>query len=236
MPAASCDYAVVFSPTILGNKTASIAIAHNAGAGTTAVALSGVSQATPASITQEAVTYALNAATAAVTLVQNFIASTYPTITFDPQTQPRVIAPSTPAVAPPSTVVTSNQRQWSDASLWGGSLPGAGAAVVIPAGTTVILDQSTPALGAITINGTLKFARQDLSLSATKIDIASTGALQIGEPGAPFTDKAIITLTGAKGAGGPNVNMRGITGSCQASCRMKELNQAAFLRVSGSVV
>lgn len=75
---------------------------------------------------------------------------------------------------------------------------------------TVILNQSTPSLGDITVNGTLKFANQDLSLTATKINISSTGALQIGEPGAPFTRKAVITLTGAKGTGGPGVNTRGI--------------------------
>lgn len=91
--------------------------------------------------------------------------------------------------------------------------------MVIPAGTTIVLDTDTPSLGPITINGTLKFANQDVQLTATNIAISASGALQIGAPGAPHAYRATITLTGARPAFPSNPtatnrqidNTRGIT-------------------------
>lgn len=83
---------------------------------------------------------------------------------------------------------------WSDPKTWGGTLPTAGAAVVIPAGKTIVLDANTPALGDVRIEGTLKLAERDVAFSAASITL--TGTLQAGSAAAPFAHRATITLTG----------------------------------------
>ena len=77
---------------------------------------------------------------------------------------------------------------------WGGTVPRAGAAIVVPAGKTIVLDTDTAALGALRIDGTLVFADRNLSLTAASINVA--GALKIGSAEQPFVNKATITLTG----------------------------------------
>ncbi|MFY7886816.1 MAG: G8 domain-containing protein, partial [Dolichospermum sp.] len=54
---------------------------------------------------------------------------------------------------------------------------------------------NTPELGGLTILGTLHFAHQNLSLSASWIMLH--GTLQVGSPQNLFTHKATITLTGS---------------------------------------
>lgn len=217
---ASCSYRVFFQPGTLGAKSAAVSIAHTGsgggGTGPVSVALTGTSQATAASTMDTFITSAQNIAVAARTLVENFLAVTYNTFsTFATQ---RLIKPESPLAPPPaSTIVTTGPRNWSDATaggLWGGMLPVAGAAVEIPANVTVVLDVNTPNLGELTIKGTLVFARQDVELKAKNITITGTGALLAGDAAAPFTDKAIITLTGAKPSfttGTVPTNTRGIT-------------------------
>ena len=166
----------------------------------------------PATTVGNLVTNALNAANAAIASVQSFIAATYNAFTNlgSPQVGPRTAL----APAPVSTVNASNPKNWADTATWGGTVPIAGAAVVIPAGTTVVLNADTPNLGALTINGTLKFAGQDVKLTASNITINATGALMVGDAAAPFTNKAIITLTGARPSFPANRvidNTRGIT-------------------------
>ena len=172
-------------------------------------------------VTQRLITEAINVSAAAKAVVQNFVASSYDA--FGALLSNFGVRGATPvpalAAAPASTVNVSNQKNWSDIATWGGSLPTAGSTIVIPAGTTVVLDTTTPSLGDITVNGTLQFARQDVAITASKITIASSGALLIGTPGNPFTNKAIITLTGARPAFPANPtatnriidNTRGIT-------------------------
>ncbi len=95
--------------------------------------------------------------------------------------------------APPPPVANA---KWSDPATWGGTLPVAGADVVIPADKNVLLDMDTPALGGLTINGSLTFSTSaDVALSARYVMVA--GTLQIGTEGARRTKKATITLTGA---------------------------------------
>jgi cell migration-inducing and hyaluronan-binding protein len=59
------------------------------------------------------------------------------------------------------------QARWSDPATWpDGKVPGAGDKVTIAAGKDVILDVSPPALGSLTIEGTLSFANTaDLELT-----------------------------------------------------------------------
>lgn len=67
--------------------------------------------------------------------------------------------------------------------------------MTLPAGAHVLLDEDPPALGGLRIEGTLEFARQDLSLRASYIAIPG-GRLLIGSESAPFTHQARITLDG----------------------------------------
>ncbi len=83
---------------------------------------------------------------------------------------------------------------WSDPATWGGAVPIAGETVTIPADTTIVLDQSTPDLGGLTVMGTLVFDNQDLELTADWIVVS--GALHIGSEAEPFQHQATITLTG----------------------------------------
>jgi hypothetical protein len=102
-----------------------------------------------------------------------------------------------PSVPPPPPPPAAFDR-WSDAASWpGGAIPGAGATVVIPAGQTMVLDVSPPALGSLTVDGTLRFEEKDLSLTSNWIIVR--GRFEVGTEAAPFTHRAVITLTGPSG-------------------------------------
>ena len=75
-------------------------------------------------------------------------------------------------------------------------MPAAGAVVTIPAGKTVVLDVTTPALGGLVIMGTL-VAKQGATIGVTAgyVDVAKGGRLQVGTAAEPFTGTATFTLT-----------------------------------------
>uniref|UniRef100_A0A672GVH9 Polycystic kidney and hepatic disease 1 (autosomal recessive)-like 1 n=1 Tax=Salarias fasciatus TaxID=181472 RepID=A0A672GVH9_SALFA len=87
---------------------------------------------------------------------------------------------------------------WSSRFTWGGlSPPEKGSFAVITKGQTILLDTSTPVLKMLLIQGgTLVFDEADIELQAENILIADGGRLQVGQEGAPFQHKAIITLHG----------------------------------------
>uniref|UniRef100_A0A3B3YLL5 G8 domain-containing protein n=1 Tax=Poecilia mexicana TaxID=48701 RepID=A0A3B3YLL5_9TELE len=87
---------------------------------------------------------------------------------------------------------------WSSRFTWRGlPPPERGSLAVIAKGQTVLLDASTPVLKMLLIQGgTLMFDEADLELQAENILITDGGRLQIGQEGAPFQHKAIITLHG----------------------------------------
>jgi hypothetical protein len=100
----------------------------------------------------------------------------------------------TPPPPPPPPAFT----RWSEPASWpGGAIPAAGENVVIPADKTVVLDVSPPALGSLTVDGTLRFEEKDLSLTSNWIIVR--GRFEIGTEAAPFTHRAVITLTGPSG-------------------------------------
>ena len=105
--------------------------------------------------------------------------------------------PSAP-VPPGALVLATGELRWSDPATWGGSIPGDGAEVVVPAGRTVVLDAPTASLGALRIEGTLRFAPRDLALTARSIQV--TGALEAGSASDPYVHRAVVTLTGAPGS------------------------------------
>jgi hypothetical protein len=110
-------------------------------------------------------------------------------------------SPSPTASQPPVTVapLPGQNSNWSDPATWGGQLPGATAAVVIPAGRTVVLDRDVQ-VANLRIEGALVFDRKNLNLSANWIAVMGNGILRIGEPSAPFTQRAVITLTASNPA------------------------------------
>ncbi len=94
----------------------------------------------------------------------------------------------------PENPVASNN--WSNAATWGGSVPQAGAKVVIPAGKTIVLDTNTPNIGSLEINGTLEVARKDVTLTAGYIVVNGGGQFIAGTKASPFANKLNIILTG----------------------------------------
>ncbi|MEO8297511.1 MAG: G8 domain-containing protein [Burkholderiales bacterium] len=90
---------------------------------------------------------------------------------------------------------------WSDTATWGGvAAPGDGAAVVIPAGRTVVLTGATASLGDVRVDGTLLLGDGDVQVRAASITVGPGGVLQAGTETAPYTHQATITLTGQPGA------------------------------------
>ncbi|GIL42086.1 hypothetical protein Vafri_130 [Volvox africanus] len=93
---------------------------------------------------------------------------------------------------------------WSAPGTWPmGREPQQGEDVTIAQGTTVLLDVSPPALGSLTLYGTLVFddTQPSLELQATSI-LVDGGSLLIGGPGEPYSSRATITLLGHPGDSG----------------------------------
>ncbi|XP_051826954.1 fibrocystin-L [Antechinus flavipes] len=87
---------------------------------------------------------------------------------------------------------------WSSNFSWGGqSPPEEGSLVVITKRQIILLDQSTPVLKMLLIQGgSLIFDEADIELQAENILITDGGMLQIGTEASPFQHKAVITLHG----------------------------------------
>ena len=114
-----------------------------------------------------------------------------------PPTLPPVGSPVTPT--PPPAGVTavpplSAATAWSDPATWGGTLPPAGARIVIPPGRAVLLDVRTPALAGVEVQGALYFGDRDAELTAGFVMV--TGLMQAGTEAQPHRSRATITLTG----------------------------------------
>jgi hypothetical protein len=91
--------------------------------------------------------------------------------------------------------VASAQLLWSDAATWtsfGSTKPTVGQEVTIPNGIHILLDENTPDLGGLIINGKLEFDNQNLNLTADYIML--TGELEIGTVGSPYLYQAVLTL------------------------------------------
>src|SRR5690606_29996817 len=93
-----------------------------------------------------------------------------------------------------SVINVDSIRYWSNPASWlPNGKPVAGEVVTIPEGSYFILDENTPNLGGLVINGTLLFEEMDLELTSEWIAIH--GTLQVGSASEPFSHHAIITLT-----------------------------------------
>jgi parallel beta-helix repeat protein len=118
----------------------------------------------------------------------------------------------TSTVSPPPVADTF---YWSNPATWGGSKPVAGAPVHVPAGMKLVLDESTPSLGVLTIEGELSVrpgAKVDL-IAAAIVVRGPTGVLRAGSEAQRFNGKLAITLTDTNRAGdvtGLHMGTRGI--------------------------
>jgi cell migration-inducing and hyaluronan-binding protein len=84
--------------------------------------------------------------------------------------------------------------RWSDPRSWPDGVVPTGGDVTIPDSTAILLDVSPPALGTLTVRGTLEFDRKDLTLVARRVQVH--GTLRVGTEGRPFLQRATIQLTG----------------------------------------
>jgi hypothetical protein len=119
-----------------------------------------------------------------------------------PKIEKRTIRSNASYLPPPvmcsglkSPVFISPPQLWSDPATWGGVKPIAGDAVTITADKHIVLDENTPNLAGITVEGILEFDQKDINLTAHWIMVM--GALHIGSETSPYTHKAIITLNGS---------------------------------------
>jgi hypothetical protein len=86
--------------------------------------------------------------------------------------------------------------QWSDHLSWAESdFPVDGDSVQVPEGQAILLDQDSPRLFLLLIQGLMEFDRKDLTLEATYIWI-SGGHLRIGSEERPFMNQALIQMYG----------------------------------------
>jgi G8 domain/Right handed beta helix region len=103
---------------------------------------------------------------------------------------------------PPPIVVIQTATLWSDTATWGGTKPVAGASVLIPAGKQVVIDENTPLLNELIVEGELLFKPAvTAELNANVIKVKSNGALRAGSSTSPFTGLATITLRSTDIAG-----------------------------------
>lgn len=89
--------------------------------------------------------------------------------------------------------------RWSDPQTWGGeSPPRKGDSVHVPKGQTLLVDQSTPELYAVVVEGTLMFEDvKDMTFDAWFI-VVKEGRFLIGSPEKPHKKKLTITMYGTR--------------------------------------
>jgi hypothetical protein len=129
--------------------------------------------------------------------------------------------------SPPLSGVWSNPATWVPGSVNALDVPQAGATVIISAGQTVTLDTSTNNLASLTIAGTLVASQSvNVGITAGNINITSSGRLQIGAEGAPYTYKATIEVNGAEANRVARFVADETARSGSANGRVKDLTQA----------
>ena len=104
----------------------------------------------------------------------------------------RPLAPSA-ALRVPGFPSSSTLLRWSDPNSWPThTVPAAGADVTIPQQDTIVLDGTTPVLGALTIQGTLVVDTGVVAIRASRIDVL--GHFEAGASQLPYTGQFTVTL------------------------------------------
>jgi len=99
--------------------------------------------------------------------------------------------------------VPAGYERWSDAATWASlgysGKPADGAVVTIPAGKKVLLDESTPSLGGVVVEGELRAAETTLELKSEYVMVHTGGLFVAGTDADPIdpANKTTITLTGS---------------------------------------
>ncbi|HEU0198818.1 MAG TPA: G8 domain-containing protein [Burkholderiaceae bacterium] len=83
---------------------------------------------------------------------------------------------------------------WSDPRTWTFRLPNETDVVSVPAGRTLLIDQSIHVAGLI-VHGTVLFAARDLDVRVGGILVLGDGVLRAGDSDQPFKHRLTITLT-----------------------------------------
>jgi hypothetical protein len=83
----------------------------------------------------------------------------------------------------------------SSPATWGGRVPVEGEVILVPKGSTVVIDSPLPRLGGMRIEGTVRFADVDHDLR-TGFLFVNSGVLEAGTAEKPFTKSLRITLEG----------------------------------------
>lgn len=87
--------------------------------------------------------------------------------------------------------------RWSDPETWGGDFPPIeGDAVYVPQGMVLMVDQSTPKVKIIIVEGTLTFADEAEMTVQAEIIMVNYGTFQIGTEDYPYRNKLTIILYG----------------------------------------
>ncbi|CAL1172079.1 unnamed protein product [Cladocopium goreaui] len=124
-----------------------------------------------------------------------------------------VTVPRSDGIKPPSMTVTVEGAgnawikpgtryryldRWSLLDTWANQEPPIEDALVsIPQGQAILLDEDTPVLLILTVEGVLVFDNKDIHLQATYIWVKG-GTMEIGTEQKPFLHRALITLHGQK--------------------------------------
>eukprot|EP01114_Cavostelium_apophysatum_P004867 TRINITY_DN152_c0_g1_i1.p1 TRINITY_DN152_c0_g1~~TRINITY_DN152_c0_g1_i1.p1 ORF type:complete len:1284 (-),score=344.97 TRINITY_DN152_c0_g1_i1:38-3889(-) len=74
--------------------------------------------------------------------------------------------------------------------------------ITIPSGTKILIDQSTPLLYSLTINGTVVIANANIQINTTYIKVNNGGSLIAGSADCMITNKVVFTFFGPKQADG----------------------------------
>lgn len=101
-----------------------------------------------------------------------------------------------------AAALPAGYERWSDSSTWTSlgyrGKPAAGDVVTIPAGKKIVLDESTPSLGGVVVEGELRLAEMSVELTSEYVMANAGGAFVAGTRDDPIDpgNRATITLTG----------------------------------------
>lgn len=87
--------------------------------------------------------------------------------------------------------------RWSDSNTWGGDFPPVeGDTIFVPQGMVLMVDQSTPILKAIIVEGSLTFADESEMTVQSEMILINYGRFQIGTEDSAYRNNLTIILHG----------------------------------------
>jgi hypothetical protein len=93
------------------------------------------------------------------------------------------------------TVTAAGDGAWSDTGLWGGDLPAASDAVLVPAGATVTVDGVDADIRHLRVDGHLVFdPSQSSTLTLDTLEVTEDGQLTIGTGAQPVADPVEVRI------------------------------------------